>query len=320
MIDFRQLIDAGLHFGHQKSRWCPKMKPFIWGHRGGIHLIDISKTAHALEKTAAFLESIVAKGETVLWVGTKKSAKEMIGLIGHELKMPYVNYRWVGGTITNYNQVKKAVTKLLHYEDIISKSSKDSTMYTKKELGRFQKLSERLERSVGGLKELRMPIGAVVLLDVRKEQTALLEANGANIPVIALVDTNADPSGIDFIIPGNDDSTKGIKFVLDYLSAAAKRGLAQKVEVAKKIRQEEELKATAKKQDKNLHDKNINDEKENIQARQTKPVQKNTNKETSVAQSSNTKKQFVNVDKKQKMQEQETKTIADETKKTDEVL
>lgn len=251
MIDFRQLIDAGLHFGHQKSRWCPKMKPFIWGHRGGIHLIDISKTAHALEKTAAFLESIVARGETILWVGTKKSAKEVVGIVGRDLKMPYVNYRWVGGTITNYHQVKKAVTKLMHYEDILDRAAKsDNTIYTKKELGRFQKLSERLERSVGGLKDLRMPIGAVVLLDVKKEQTALLEANGANIPVVALVDTNADPSGIDFVIPGNDDSTKGIKFVLDYLQAAAKKGLNQKAEVAKQAKHEEEMKAAAKKQEK----------------------------------------------------------------------
>lgn len=256
MIDFRQLIDAGLHFGHQKSRWCPKMKPFIWGHRGGIHLIDISKTAHALEKTATFLESIVARGETILWVGTKKSAKEVVGIVGRDLKMPYVNYRWVGGTITNYHQVKKAVTKLMHYEDILDRAANsENSMYTKKELGRFQKLSERLERSVGGLKDLRMPIGAVVLLDVKKEQTALLEANGSGIPVVALVDTNADPSGIDFVIPGNDDSTKGIKFVLDYLQAAAKKGLAQKVEIAKQVKHEEEMKAAARKQDKAVSNK-----------------------------------------------------------------
>ncbi len=250
MIDFRQLIDAGLHFGHQKSRWCPKMKPFIWGHRGGIHLIDVSKTAHALEKTAAFLESIVARGEMVLWVGTKKSAKEVVGQVGRELNMPYVNYRWVGGTITNFHQVKKAVTKLMHYEDVLAKAAKsENVMYTKKELGRFEKLAQRLERSVGGLKELRMPIGAVVLLDVKKEQTALQEANVAGIPVIALVDTNADPSGIDFVIPGNDDSTKGVKCVLGFLQAAVQRGLAKKNEQAKQARHEEELKMAAKKQE-----------------------------------------------------------------------
>ncbi len=246
MIDFRQLIDAGLHFGHQKSRWCPKMKPFIWGHRGGIHLIDVSKTAYALQKTAAFLESIVARGETVLWVGTKKSAKEVIGPVGRELKMPYVDYRWVGGTITNYAQVKKAVTKLLHYEDILARAESDSNMYTKKELGRFQKLAERLRRSVGGLKDLRMPIGAVVLIDVKKEQTALFEANVANVPVVALVDTNGDPTGISYVIPGNDDSTKGVKFVIEYLRDAVKKGQAQKVVAQKQARQDEELKAASR--------------------------------------------------------------------------
>lgn len=246
MIDFRQLIDAGLHFGHQKSRWCPKMKPFIWGHRGGIHLIDVSKTAYALQKTAAFLESIVARGETVLWVGTKKSAKEVIGPVGRELKMPYVDYRWVGGTITNYAQVKKAVTKLLHYEDILARAESDSNMYTKKELGRFQKLAERLRRSVGGLKDLRMPIGAVILIDVKKEQTALFEANVANVPVVALVDTNGDPTGISYVIPGNDDSTKGVKFVIEYLRDAVKKGQAQKVVAQKQARQDEELKAASR--------------------------------------------------------------------------
>lgn len=246
MIDFRQLIDAGLHFGHQKSRWCPKMKPFIWGHRGGIHLIDISKTAHALQKTASFLESVAAKGETILWVGTKKSAKDVIGQVGTELNMPYVNYRWVGGTITNHQQVKKAVTKLLHYEDILKKAEDTNSNYTKKELVRFQKLAERLRRSVGGLKDLKMPIGAIVLIDVKKEQTAQLEANVAGVPVVALVDSNADPSGIDYIIPGNDDSTKGIKYVLEYLKGAVQKGLTQKVAKVKKTAEAKELKDASK--------------------------------------------------------------------------
>lgn len=246
MIDFRQLIDAGLHFGHQKSRWCPKMKPFIWGHRGGIHLIDISKTALAMQKTASFLESVAAKGESILWVGTKKSAKDVVGQVGAELKMPYCNYRWVGGTITNFQQVKKAVTKLLHYEDILSKADDQNNHYTKKELVRFQKLAERLRRSVGGLKDLKMPIGAIVLVDVKKEQTAQFEANVAGVPVVALVDSNADPSGVDYIIPGNDDSTKGIKFVLEYLKDAVQKGLTQKTEKTKKAADQKELKTAAK--------------------------------------------------------------------------
>ncbi len=241
MIDFRQLIDVGLHFGHQKSRWCPKMEPYIWGHRGGIHLIDISKTAHALQKSSAFLEAVVARGETVLWVGTKKPAKEAIVQVGLATGMPYVDYRWVGGTITNYAQVKKAVTKLLHYEDVIEKSTKENSPYTKKEVVRIQKLAERLRRTFGGLKALSMPIGAVVMVDVRKEHTALLEALAAHIPVVALVDTNADPSGISYVIPGNDDSVKGISFVLEFLKEGVLRGLAQRSEAA--IKKAEEQKA-----------------------------------------------------------------------------
>jgi len=236
MIDFRQLIDVGLHFGHQKSRWCPKMEAYIWGHRGGIHLIDISKTAHALQKSSAFLEAVVARGETVLWVGTKKPAKEAVVQVGLTTGMPYVDYRWVGGTITNNAQVKKAVTKLLHYDDIVAKSTAENSSYTKKEVTRIQKLAERLRRTFGGLTTLSMPIGAVVVIDVRKEQTAMLEALAAHIPVVALVDTNSDPSGIQYVIPGNDDSAKGIAFVLDFLKEGVLRGLAQRSEIAKKAK------------------------------------------------------------------------------------
>lgn len=227
MIDFRDLIQAGLHFGHQKSRWCPEMKPYIWGHRNGVHLIDVSKIAFNLEKASKFLEEVAARGETILWVGTKKSAKNMIESIGHNLNMPYVNHRWVGGTITNFYQVKKAVTKYLHLQDVITKN--DGTAYTKKEYVMFQKSADRLKRTVGGLIDLKMPVGAIVLIDVKKEATALLEAVAAGVPVVGLVDSNASPSGVDFVIPGNDDSPKAIKLVLDYLAAAAARGLDKKV-------------------------------------------------------------------------------------------
>ncbi|MBP6869731.1 30S ribosomal protein S2 [Candidatus Babeliales bacterium] len=226
MIEFRDLIQAGLHFGHQKSRWCPKMAPYIWGHRNGVHLIDVSKIAFNLDKAAKFLEGVAARGETILWVGTKKSAKSMIESIGHNLNMPYVSHRWVGGTITNFYQVKKAVTKYLHLEDIIKKA--DETAYTKKECVTFQKAADRLKKTVGGLIDLKMPVGAIVLIDVKKEATALLEAVAAGVPVVALVDSNASPDGVDFVIPGNDDSPKAIKFVLDYLAASAARGIDKK--------------------------------------------------------------------------------------------
>ena len=307
MIDFRQLIDAGLHFGHQKSRWCPKMKPFIWGHRGGIHLIDISKTAQALQKTASFLESIVARGETVLWVGTKKSAKDVIGQIGKELNMPYVNYRWVGGTITNFPQVKKAVTKLLHYEDILKKSKEDNSMYTKKELVKFQKMAERLERSVGGLKSLTMPIGAIVVIDVKKEQTALLEANVAHVPVVGLVDSNSDPQGVDFIIPGNDDSAKGIQFVLEHLKGAVQKGLAKKAESHKKQEKDKELKAASKE----VVEKKEAEKKPKVEVKKKATTKTSSAKEEQKAEATTSKKAAP----KKTAEKKEVKATADKAKK-----
>jgi small subunit ribosomal protein S2 len=244
MIDFRDLVKHGIHFGHQTSKWCPKMAPYIWGHKNGIHLIDVSKSAFAMDQAAKFLESVVAEGKTVLWVGTKKSAQKVIGDAGKKLNMPSVTYRWIGGTLTNHSQVKKSVTKLLHYEDIIEKS--DDFSYTKKELNVFGKLVERLQRTVGGIRTLKMPLGAVVLVDVRKEDTALREANIAGIPVVSLVDTNSDPSLVDYIIPANDDSPKSIQFVIEHLVKAVESGKEQADKVMaekKKVAAEKAAKA-----------------------------------------------------------------------------
>lgn len=227
MIDFSKLIKVGLHFGHQTSRWSPKMAPYIWGHRNGVHLIDVSKIAFNLEKAARFLEETAAKGETILWVGTKKSASKAISEFAQKMDMPYVEHRWVGGTITNFYQVKKAVTKFLHYEDIVAKA--EESVYTKKEISLFMKTADRLKNIVGGLKNLTLPIGAVVVVDVKKEATAVLEAVAAGVPVVGLVDTNSDPKGVDYVIPGNDDSEKGISFILEHLSAAVLKGLEKKV-------------------------------------------------------------------------------------------
>jgi small subunit ribosomal protein S2 len=224
MINFRELVKAGVHFGHQTSRWEPKMAPYIWGHKNGIHLIDVSKTAHQLEKAARFLAQVVADKKTVLWVGTKKPAQDIIFTTATTLNMPYVNHRWIGGTLSNFVQVKKSVTRLLHYEDIVARSEK-FPLYTKKELNTFQKVIERLQKNVGGIRKLTWPIGAVVLIDVRKEQSALKEAARMGIPVIALVDTNNDPSLVDYVIPANDDAPRSINVIIEYLKQAAQKGL-----------------------------------------------------------------------------------------------
>jgi small subunit ribosomal protein S2 len=236
MIDFRRLAKAGVHFGHQTSRWNPKMAPYIWGHKSGVHLIDVSKTAHQLEKASKFLESLAAEGKQILWVGTKKAAQDAIGTIGKTIHMPYVTHRWIGGTLTNSSQVRKSITRLLHFEDIISKA--EQSPYTKKELNMYQKIVDRLLKSIGGIRTLRWPVGAVVLVDVRKEQTALKEARSMGIPVVALVDTNGDPSLVDYVIPANDDSPKSVQIVVQYLAEAAQKGIAAAAE--KKLQAEGE--------------------------------------------------------------------------------
>jgi small subunit ribosomal protein S2 len=222
MIDLKKLIDAGVHFGHKTSRWNPKMEPFIWGERNNIHLINVRATGERLEKAAQFLENIAAAKKTILWVGTKKVSQEPITQVGKRLNAPYVIHRWIGGTLTNYSQVKKSVTKLLHYEDILSKSQQFS--YTKKEYGMFQKMVDRLMKNVGSIRSFTLPVGAVVIVDVKKEQTALREAMAMGIPVVALVDTNSDPSMVQYPIPANDDAKASIEVIMGYLADAVVKG------------------------------------------------------------------------------------------------
>lgn len=223
-LELSQLIKVGLHYGHQTARSNPRMAPYVWGHRAGVHLIDVSKTAHGLEKAAQFLESLAAHGKMILWVGTKKAAQKAIQNAGVELQQPAVVYRWIGGTLTNFTQVKKSVTKLLHLEDVIEKA--ELFPYTKKELNIFNKSAERLVKNIGGIRTLRWPVGAIVVIDVNKEHTAVREAAVSGVPVVALVDTNCDPSMVDWVIPGNDDSPNGIEFVVSHLVDAVKRGRA----------------------------------------------------------------------------------------------
>ena len=222
MIDLKELIKSGVYFGHQKTRWCPKMAPYIWGHKSGIHLIDVSKTAYNLEKASQFLKSLAEQRKSILFVGTKQAAQQIVAYIAKSLEMPYINHRWVGGMLTNYPQVRKSVTKLLHYEDILTKSEESN--YTKKELNQLQKSIDKLQKTVGGIRKLSWPIGAVVIVDVKKEDTAVKEANQSGIPIVALVDTNGDPSLIDYVIPANDDSPKSIRLILDYLAKAVQDG------------------------------------------------------------------------------------------------
>lgn len=265
MIDLKSLITAGVHFGHQSSRWCPRMAGYIWGQKNGVHLIDISKTAIQLERASKFLETTIKEGKTVLWIGTKKPAQEAVIQAALACGMPSVTHRWIGGTLTNRSQVQKSVTKYLHLCDVLKKS--DKVHYTKKELNSFQKRVDRLEKNVGGIVKMKWPVGALVVVDVKKEQSAIKEARSMGIPVVALVDTNSDPLGIDYVIPANDDAPRSIKVLVEYLGAAAARGRD-----AHDAFQKEE----ADKERALMHEKNIARKKE------TKPVEKSAKAETTL--------------------------------------
>lgn len=240
MIDFRELVRLGAHFGHIKRRLHPKMNCYIWGCKNNVHLFDVSITAKKIEDAAKVLESIAGQNKTVLWVGTKKPARDAIFEVSQKLKMPYVNHRWIGGTLSNFSQVKKSVTKLLHYEDILEKAER-FPHYTKKELNSFSKMVDRLKKNIGGIRNLAWPIGAVVLVDALKEGAALREAVTVGIPVISLVDTNTDPSLVDHVIPVNDDSARVIKLVLNYLADSVVAGQKKSKTVEKKKKEEKEV-------------------------------------------------------------------------------
>jgi small subunit ribosomal protein S2 len=246
MINFRDLVKHGVHFGHQKTRWCPKMAPYIWGVQNNIHLIDVSKTAFQLEKAAQFLEGVAAQGKRILWVGTKKAARDAVMKAAVDLKMPYVCHRWIGGTLSNNSQVKKSVTNLLHFEDILANAEK-YPLYIKKEFNKIQKDAERLNKSVGGIKNLAWPVGAIVLVDVSKERSALKEAAAMGIPVVAIVDTNSDPSFVDIVIPGNDDSKRSIICLLEPLVEAVRKGATVAQESVAKEKEEKAVAAKHKK-------------------------------------------------------------------------
>jgi small subunit ribosomal protein S2 len=240
MADFKELVGVGIHFGHEKRRWCPKMAPYIWGSKNNIHLIDVSKTAYQLDKSAKFLESVAREGKVILWVGTKKAAQGIIQEMATKLGMPAVYHRWVGGTLSNFSQVKKSVTKLLHFEDVVDKADK-YPHYTKKEINVIHKSADRLRKNVGGIRTLNWPVGAIVIIDVGRERAALREAVNVGVPVVALVDTNCDPSNIDYVIPGNDDAPRAIHFVVDYLGQAVAKGQSEAQAAAKEKKEREAL-------------------------------------------------------------------------------
>ena len=222
VVAMKQLLEAGVHFGHQTRRWDPKMAEYIFQARNGIHIIDLQKTSKKLDEAYAFLKEQSEAGKTVLFVGTKKQAQECVKEAAEKCGMYYVNQRWLGGTLTNFSTIRKRIGRLLELE----KMQEDGTfeVLPKKEVILLKKEMEKLEKNLGGIKEMTEVPGVMFIVDPKKEKIGILEARKLGIPVIGLVDTNCNPQDVDYAIPGNDDAIRAVKLIADCMANAVIEG------------------------------------------------------------------------------------------------
>ena len=222
VVAMKQLLEAGVHFGHQTRRWDPKMAEYIFQARNGIHIIDLQKTSKKLDEAYAFLKEQAEEGKTVLFVGTKKQAQECVKEAAEKCGMYYVNQRWLGGTLTNFTTIRKRIGRLLELE----KMQEDGTfeVLPKKEVILLKKEMEKLEKNLGGIKEMTEVPGVMFIVDPKKEKIGILEARKLGIPVIGLVDTNCNPQDVDYAIPGNDDAIRAVKLIADCMANAVIEG------------------------------------------------------------------------------------------------
>src|SRR5689334_9681924 len=222
----QQLLDAGVHFGHLKKKWNPKMLPYIFAEKKGIHIIDLNKTVDGLQETAAAMKQIAKSGKKIMFVATKKQAKEIVSECAKKVNMPYATERWLGGMLTNFNTVRKSVKKMQSIEKMLGDGTFDSI--TKKERLTLSRDKEKMEKVLGGIAQLGRVPAALFIVDIGHEHIALAEARKLNITTFGVVDTNCDPNKVDFAIPANDDATKSIAIIVNYLTAAIAEGLAER--------------------------------------------------------------------------------------------
>lgn len=223
----QQLLEAGVHFGHLKKKWNPKMLPYIFAEKKGIHIIDLNKTVEGLQETAAALKSIAKSGKKIMFVATKKQAKEIVSDCAKRINMPYVTERWLGGMLTNFNTVRKSVKKMQSIEKMLNDGSIDNL--TKKERLTLTRDKDKMEKVLGGIAQISRVPAALFLVDIGHEHIALAEAKRLNITTFGMVDTNCDPNKVEFAIPSNDDATKSIAIVVNYIVAAIAEGLAERL-------------------------------------------------------------------------------------------
>lgn len=226
-VDIKALLEAGVHFGHKTSRWHPRMAPYIHSKRQDSHIIDLTKTVEGLEAALAFITATVAGGKQVLLVGTKRQARDLVRETAERVGQPFVTERWMGGTLTNVATITERIKHLKLLEKNMA-SGELANRYSKLEVQRFQEEIDDLNSRYGGIKDLNGQPGAVFVTDIITDANAVREAKKLHIPVVAVVDTNADPGLIDYVIPGNDDAIKGIKLILDYVASAITEGNASR--------------------------------------------------------------------------------------------
>lgn len=223
VVPMKALLETGVHFGHRTKRWNPKMKPYIFTERNGVHIIDLQQTIVAIDQAAALIRDIVARGGTVLFIGTKRQAQEPIATQAQRAGQPYVTERFLGGTLSNWRTIKSRLDRLAELEAM--KERGELERFTKKEALLLTREIERLNRRMGGIKNMRRLPDALFIVDVCREANAIKEANKLGIPVIAMVDTNCDPDGVDYVIPANDDAIRAIKLIVEAMANAALEGL-----------------------------------------------------------------------------------------------
>ena len=222
VISMKQLLEAGVHFGHQTRRWNPKMAPYIFTERNGIYIIDLQKTVKKVDEAYDFLRSVAEEGKSILFVGTKKQAQEAVKEEALKSGMFYVNERWLGGMMTNFATIRKSINRLKELEAM----EEDGTfeVLSKKEVLALKREQEKLEKSLGGIKDMEELPGALFIVDPRKERIAVAEAKKLNIPIVAIVDTNCDPDEIDYVITGNDDAIRAVKLLTSRMADAVNEG------------------------------------------------------------------------------------------------
>ncbi len=254
-VNIKQLLEAGVHLGHKTLRWNPKMKNFIFGEKNSIHIIDLTQTVNFLKSALVEVHKCIASGGKILIVSTKKQASEQVSTLAKDTSQYFVNYRWLGGMLTNWNTIQNSIKRLKHLDDQLSK---DNMGFTKKEIIKFGKERDKLQRSLGGISEMKKLPNLIFIIDTNIESLAVNEAKKLGIPIIAVLDTNSDPTGIEFPIPGNDDARRSINLYCDLLKNTI-------IDAEKFIeKNESEEKKTSKQDEKKIKPKFTKPEKKNL--------------------------------------------------------